>query len=119
MMVQQQDAKEILTQILDDAKVPVLRRRHGCAERELAFAEVNGDEISAKILVAVNSPFLEVRVYACGSEFLGIAPPEHVGGVIEAAADFIRRWVDWEPVKIDLESVLDELEDDIAGLMDS
>jgi len=125
-MAEARSAVEVLKNLLDAASVPLIRRRYGCSEQDLAFAEVSGDDgTSAKILVVLSDSIVRVQIYAAGSEFVGVAISDSstsdigVNEVVDQAADFIRRQVYWELVRIDVDGIVDDLEDDIVELVHS
>ena len=118
-MMAEFNAIEVLEQILDEAKVPLIRRHWICREDMIASVEVNGDdETHAKILVDTYNEPPKIRVISYGNEFVGLGDPRLI---VEEAADYIRRWVYWEVIKLSdiFGEIEDEVEDDVRELMRS
>jgi hypothetical protein len=113
------NATEVLQEILDEARVPLIRRTIHCADETIAAAEVSGEDSKAKIVVMTHENPIRVRIYSCGSEFVGVAEDPRL--IVEDAADFINRWVEWKLITLKdiFGEIEDEVEDDTRELMRS
>ena len=110
----EQNAKEILLALLDEAKVPLIWRTLSGADALSAFATVTGEHSQAHIFVKTyDRPEISISIHPFGHEFVAIA--NDLSTVIDRAAEFIRRWVKWRLITLkDLfPDIADEVEDGV------
>jgi hypothetical protein len=108
----EQNAKEILLSLLDEARVPLIWRTLSDADALSAFATVTGEHSQAHIFVKTyDRPEISIRIHPNEHEFIAIA--DDLRTVIDNAAEFIRRWVRWRLITLkDLfPDIADEVED--------
>lgn len=112
--MKEQNAKEILLALLDEARVPLIWRTLSDADDLSAFATVTGEESRAHIFVKTyDIPEISILIRPFGHEFVAIA--NDLSEVIDRAAEFIRRWVKWRLITLrDLfPDIADEVEDGV------
>jgi len=116
----EQNAKEILLVLLDEARVPLIWRTISHADSLSAFATVTGENSRADIRVATYArPEISIRIHPNEHEFIAIA--DDLRTVIDNAVEFIRRWVQWKLITLKdiFGEIEDEVEDDTRELMRS
>ena len=107
----EQNAKEILLELLNEARVPLIWRTISHADSLSAFATVTGENSRAHIFVKTyDRPEIYIHIYPGWHEFVGIA--DDLRTVIDRAAEFIHRWVKWRLITLkDIFDIVDEAED--------
>jgi hypothetical protein len=109
----EQNAKEILLSLLDEARVPLIWRTVSSdSDSWSAFATVTGEDSRAQIFVKTyDTPEINIVVHPFGHEFVAVAPDLRT--VVDRAAEFVRRWVKWRLITFkDLfPDIADEVDD--------
>jgi hypothetical protein len=108
----EQNAKEILLALLDEARVPLIWRTLSDADALSAFATVTGEHSQAHIFVKTyDRPEINIRIVPYEHEFVAVT--DDLRTVVDRAAEFIRRWVKWRLITLkDLfPDIADEVED--------
>ena len=110
----EQNAKEILLALLDEARVPLIWRTLSDADALSAFATVTGEHSQARIFVKTyDRPEISIRIHPNEHEFIAIA--DDLRTVIDNAVEFLRRWVKWRLITLKdiFGDIADEVEDSL------
>jgi hypothetical protein len=110
----EQNAKEILLALLDEARVPLIWRTLWDADALSALATVTGEHSQAHIFVKTyDRPEISIRIHPNGHEFIAIA--DDLRTVIDNAVEFLRRWVRWRLITLKdiFGDIADEVEDSL------
>jgi hypothetical protein len=114
-MMMEQNAKEILLSLLDEARVPLIWRTVSSdSDSWSAFATVAGEHSQAHIFVKTyDRPEISIRIHPNGHEFIAIA--DDLRTVIDNAVEFLRRWVRWRLITLKdiFGDIADEVEDSL------
>ena len=111
-------ATSVATKILEAAKVPYIRRDRVVWWDHFAIVKVSGDDETEAKIVVKTEKFLDIRVYAQGSEFVAIVASLD-DEVLDEIVDFLSRNVYWELARITIDDVIDETDDATAELASS
>jgi hypothetical protein len=110
----EQNAKEILLTLMDEARVPLIWRTLWDADALSALATVTGEHSQAHIFVKTyDRPEISIRIHPNGHEFIAIA--DDLRTVIDNAVEFLRRWVRWRLITLKdiFGDIADEVEDSL------
>jgi hypothetical protein len=109
----EQNAKEILLALLDEARVPLIWRTISHADALSAFATVTGENSRAHIFVKTyDRPEINIRIVPYGHEFVAITDGD-LRTVLDRAVEFVSRWVQFRLITLKdiFGDIADEVED--------